>query len=428
VSTPAEDSPSPRSFAMVTYDGADNYTLLFGGATGSIFFNDTWAYYLLSSKVSATPVPGDVHLPIQFNANSTLPISNLMPNITWSFGDNALAYGMRVNHSYDALGSYTANASISGPNGTRLLLALSIQVNRELGVNASLTPSYGPAPLLVQFRALPIGGTAPFTWYWKLPNGTQFDTENASTTFNQSGNYSISLNVTDTNGGTIQEYVLLTVSTPLSAAALVSPAIGEAPLNVSFRALAKGGVQPYDANWSFGDGELGFGIQASHIYVDPGHYLVAGNVSDRDGNRVPITANVTVFPTLDVAAHTSTMVGRAPLNVSFTGTVVGGEPPYTATWSFGDGNSSHSLNVSHEYLSPGNYTATLVIIDSAGYRSSANASLEVGHSLPGSASTNASGSINAYSTLELIILSATAILIACVTIVLVLRRKRMKSQ
>lgn len=63
-----------------------------------------------------------------------------------------------------------------------------------------------------------------------------------------------------------------------------------------------------------------------------------------------------------VTVSADRVTGRAPLNVSFTSAITGVEPPFTASWNFGDGNTSEAQNTSHAYATPGIYTATLTIM------------------------------------------------------------------
>src|SRR5207245_8119053 len=49
--------------------------------------------------------------------------------------------------------------------------------------------------------------------------------------------------------------------------------------------------------------------------------------------------------------------------VSFTGSASGGTPPYSFSWSFGDGSAGTGSAVTHAYSSAGSYTVTLSIKD-----------------------------------------------------------------
>lgn len=72
---------------------------------------------------------------------------------------------------------------------------------------------------------------------------------------------------------------------------------------------------------------------------------------------VPLQLLVTVGPS----------AGPAPLNATFGVSISGGMAPYSSTWAFGDGSvDAAESNVTHSYDQVGNFTARLVVHDSAG--------------------------------------------------------------
>jgi PKD repeat protein len=58
--------------------------------------------------------------------------------------------------------------------------------------------------------------------------------------------------------------------------------------------------------------------------------------------------------------------GNAPLTVTCTSSTSGGTPPYSNSWSFGDGQTGNGASVSHTYTSAGSYQVTLTVSDSSG--------------------------------------------------------------
>jgi PKD repeat protein len=87
---------------------------------------------------------------------------------------------------------------------------------------------------------------------------------------------------------------------------------------------------------------------------------------------IPLAAQPTVAPIL-----TSGFVytGATP-SFSFDGLGIGGSPPYTCGWTFGDGAKSSSCGiVDHTYSASGAYTAAFSVTDSAGSQSSLSVSL-----------------------------------------------------
>lgn len=81
---------------------------------------------------------------------------------------------------------------------------------------------------------------------------------------------------------------------------------------------------------------------------------------------------------LEVSVDRTPSSGGLPLGVSFASSVLGGAPPYTFDWDFGDG-SGHSTqqNPTHTYTLGGMYVAKLTVTDSAGASASASVTITV---------------------------------------------------
>jgi outer membrane protein assembly factor BamB len=68
--------------------------------------------------------------------------------------------------------------------------------------------------------------------------------------------------------------------------------------------------------------------------------------------------------------------------IAFTGSVIGGLPPYSFHWDFGDGGTSSEQNPSYHYETVGRYTATFSIVDGEGNESMDTANVSVSYALP----------------------------------------------
>jgi len=92
---------------------------------------------------------------------------------------------------------------------------------------------------------------------------------------------------------------------------------------------------------------------------------------------------------LQAQASGSPSSGVAPLAVAFTGAGIGGTPPYSYGWTFGDGGVSAAQNPSHTYASKGSFTAQLTVTDSVPNTATANVPITVAQggakSTPGTA-------------------------------------------
>ncbi|MCD6468866.1 MAG: PKD domain-containing protein, partial [Thermoplasmata archaeon] len=133
--------------------------------------------------------------------------------------------------------------------------------------------------------------------------------------------------------------------------------------------------------WSFGDGDVGYGVSPTHVYTKSGVYTVNLTVTD-DG-----------MPALTGINSTTVSVAEKPVDKKFPVANAGG--PYHGltnhvivfdgsdsydpdgnitkyTWSFGDGGVGHGVNTSHVYTVAGSYTVKLTVTDDDGLTDTSN--------------------------------------------------------
>src|SRR5205823_329522 len=118
---------------------------------------------------------------------------------------------------------------------------------------------------------------------------------------------------------------------------------------------------------------------ASHQYLDNGNYTVSVTVTDKDGGSGQASTGVTVRTEerrdgqLRLSPATINENGSTTLSGSFTdpGTL----DTHTVVITWGDGSSDalnlpaamlSFSNVNHQYLSTGNYTASVTVTDKDG--------------------------------------------------------------
>jgi PKD repeat protein len=107
----------------------------------------------------------------------------------------------------------------------------------------------------------------------------------------------------------------------------------------------------------------GTGFQVWDVLVDG---TSVGRPNNYTFNDVLSNHTLQVFfrSPLSVGCLASPPVGVAPLTTSFTALPQGGQPEgYTYSWDFGDGGTSTEQNPSHQYVSIGDYTATVTLTD-----------------------------------------------------------------
>jgi len=151
-----------------------------------------------------------------------------------------------------------------------------------------------------------------------------------------------------------------------------NPRFDYPPFEVEFDASASsspnGAITTYE--WSFGDGETGTGVKASHTFTEKGIYPVVLTVTDSTGTVGTRTRNVQALNRVPHAEFTywPYMVGTNQ-EVTFDASTSYDEDGYIVEWiwAFGDGTSAEGEVVRHTYLSAGGhgkkYPVTLTVID-----------------------------------------------------------------
>ena len=110
-------------------------------------------------------------------------------------------------------GTYNITLSGFGDGKTRSTnYALTVTNNSLPLASASAVPTSGFAPLTVNFTGSVTGGNAPLSYLWNFNDTSLSSEQNPVHTFNLSGNYNVSFKVTDFNGDSSTDYILITAS------------------------------------------------------------------------------------------------------------------------------------------------------------------------------------------------------------------------
>ncbi|WP_303407804.1 PKD domain-containing protein, partial [Zobellia sp. 1_MG-2023] len=160
-----------------------------------------------------------------------------------------------------------------------------------------------------------------------------------------------------------------------TARASANVTAGTAPLTVQFTGNTSSDPDAGDSLsyfWDFGDGNTSNSIDPSHQFTSEGIYDVVLTVTDngnpvRSSTATTITINVgqaNQAPTARASANVT--AGTAPLTVQFTSNTSSDPDPgdtLSYFWDFGDGNTSNSIDPSHQFTSEGTYDVILTVTD-----------------------------------------------------------------
>lgn len=209
-------------------------------------------------------------------------------------------------------------------------------------------------------------------YFWDFGDGTNSTDANPSHPYAMSGNYTVSLKVTDNSGDSHTATTSATVSPKPPIADANGPYAGITGDTVSFSSTGSidkdGEIVEY--RWSLGDGS-GVFMEAnpSHVFNDVGNFTITLTVEDNDGlTGTAVTYCIielppNVPPEAEISAPTEG-TAESPMTFSSSGTVDTDGEIVEYTWDFGDGSPvSHEANPSHTYAEEGTYTVTLTVTD-----------------------------------------------------------------
>lgn len=225
-------------------------------------------------------------------------------------------------------------------------------------------------------------------YFWDFGDSTNSTEKVATHSYEDHGNYTVTLMVTDNDGLTDTASANITILNQLPVASFTESATtlltGEIIyFNASESHDADGAILSY--YWDFGDSTNSTSIFVNHTYSDDGIYIVFLTVTDDDG-----ATNIT--------SQTKTILNRPPfasfvesattvfINESITFNASASDDPdgtiASYRWDFGDGENATGIIVSHTYTTNGTYLVILNVTDDDGATAQSNITINVTQGTP----------------------------------------------
>jgi len=252
-----------------------------------------------------SPETGESPLRVSFDASLSYDPDGQIDRYSWDFGDGVTGQGQTVNHTYNQDGTFSISLSVRDNRGAIDIKTKTINVsssNAPPEADFSFSPQTGVFPLPVSFNASssfdPDGQIVQYTW--DFGDGTAGQGQTVNHTYNDEGNYSISLVVEDNQGAEDEKtktIVVLPPNEPPVADFVFSPQKGLFPLQVTFNASSSfdpdGQIVQY--TWDFGDGTTGLGEIVSHTYMSWGSFPITLSIEDNRGSGDTKTKTIEVL-------------------------------------------------------------------------------------------------------------------------------------
>jgi len=260
----------------------------------------------------------------------------------WSFGDgtyggggnrsgNFSDAGPYPTHAYATYGDFVVTLTVTDNAGLSASVSKTIHVNVPPVAAFTISTGIGKigTPVIFDASASTDPDGDPLNYSWSFGDGSYASGKIVSHVFATPGQYRIVLVVSDPYIGVLTSKYLAVVppKSPTAVIAWTPPRPIAGSTNVEFN-----GSNSFDPDgaitryiWEFGDGVVGSGLTATHVYADAGTYTVELIVVDEDGIADRDTQTITVLAqstAVVTAASLQTPIAGAQVSLSQGGRVV----------------------------------------------------------------------------------------------------------
>ena len=328
------------------------------------------------ASFTANKTMGSPPLSVQFTDTSS---GEDIASWAWNFGDGVTSTEPNPVYTYPYPGLYSVTLTVGNDGGTNSTTKTGyIRVFQNVPVADFIAePTSGTSPLVVQFHDITPG--TPTTFLWNFGDGAKSPMQSPSHTYENSGNYTVSLTV-GTSGGTNttvkEDFIQVSHEFDVPVANFTTEYFYYGRFYAYGRFQDTSTGNPTSWNWTFGDGHYSEYQDPWYEYEGVGSYDVTLTVSNAAGSDSITKEAFIVIPTpapeADFYVAPRDRYGSFPLTVLFQdqseGSIDWDTPPATYEWDFGDGspNSTERGSVYHNYMAAGTYTVTLTVTDIGG--------------------------------------------------------------
>jgi gliding motility-associated-like protein len=312
----------------------------------------------LVADFNASALTGCAPMAVTFTNTST----GGAVSYNWNDGNGNTFTIQNPGTTYLNAGVYTVTLTVTSAAGATSVKTKTITVVAKPTIVFSASPLAGCTPLNTTFTNSSVSGSGSITnYFWDFGDGTSSTVANPSHIYTQAGNNNVTLQITNSAGciNTLTKPNYVIAEAAVNALfTYVTPTGCGFPQTISFINSTTGGSGALSYLWDFGDGTTSTAFSPSHVFNAAGSYTIKLTATSASG-----CTNTYTFPTAlligSVAASFTTPAINC-INTSILFTNTSSPAPVSASWNFGDGTTSTSLNPVKSFSIAGVYPVTLI--------------------------------------------------------------------
>jgi PKD repeat protein len=307
----------------------------------------------LVAGFTATPTEGCAPLVVQFSDSST----GNPTQWEWNLGNGTSSVLQNPSVAYFNPGTYTVSLVIKNSYGTDSITKvqyITVYSSPEVYFNASKVT--GCFPLNTSFSDSSLAGSGNVSkWQWDFGDGNFSSVQNPSHVYTSDGNFNVSLKATNNYGcvtsKTIKSYITINTGVKADFSNLTSKTCN-APATINFVNKSTG-VGSLSYSWDFGDDSTSELANPAHTFTASGSYSVSLIVNNDAGCSDTLLRPklINVGSTVADFEVPELVCAETPVVINNTSKPI----PSGASWDFGDGTFSDSINVIKIFKLPGDY-------------------------------------------------------------------------
>lgn len=318
------------------------------------------------------------------------PDGQTIVSYQWFIDGQIVSTESVLTYTFGNTGSYSVGLIVSDGYLNSIKLSRLIDVTND-------TPIANPGGPYTVHRGIPLGFAGngsldpngdPLTYSWNFGDGSYSTAANPTHTYQNTGIYTVSLQVSDSQSYSATASTTVTVTNTAPIANPSGPYSTHWNTPLTFNGLLSSdpdGDAITSYNWDFGDGTTGSGATPTHTYNTVGNYVVSLVVSDGTDSSAVATTTVAVTNTAPIAnpggPYTVHWGTTLTLDASLSSDP-DNDTIQNYSWNFGDGTTGSGIQIEHTYQAPGSYTIELIISDGIYSSVTATTTVEVTNTAP----------------------------------------------